>query len=222
MVVDLALEAEGLSAVPLPVSEAAGKERSALLQTCRFRWAEEGLLEMRPAGEGESNDPAGSAGGGAHVLVLSGREPEPVYWAELEERGRELGRRLGEGGERDIVLRWRPLADPGERVVLSWAIQSGAALMMEPVAAYFPGTVRWARPTVVQGTAEELAHLATELGLDGDGRESRRLRKHLRRLRALICLGGEPESEELSTWRSLDVAILHLPSPQTLSPRGLR
>ena len=65
---------------------------------------------------------------------------------------------------RDILVSGRPLSDPAEHRLLAWATLTGAAILFEPDPAAYVPAAAWARPTVFQGTAAEIAALRREAG----------------------------------------------------------
>lgn len=101
---------------------------------------------------------------------------------------------------RDIVVLSGPLDDAIERAVLSWAVMTGAAVVLEPTQGHRVATAAWVRPTVFYGTAEEIAQLRLEV-------EKERPR-WWRRLRAVLVKGAEalPDSEA-AFWRPRWVEI---------------
>jgi len=82
-------------------------------------------------------------------------------WSPEEHRQRAgaLGSRLdpapGESTRRDIVVLHRPLCEPGARLLSTWALSSGAALLIEPESEMWLSSAAWARPTVLAATADE-------------------------------------------------------------------
>lgn len=99
---------------------------------------------------------------------------------------------LGEGRERDVWLTRGALDAPGEAALALAAFAGGWAVVHEPGGEIHPATFLWARPTIVGGTEAELARL-----LDGCPRQAPRWRrgvwlaKRLRRLRAVVVIGGD-------------------------------
>lgn len=92
---------------------------------------------------------------------------------ELSAAARELGERIrGREGDpsedrraggtrpRDIVVSARSLDDPEERLLLAWALRSGAAVVLEPRREDHVATARWVRPTVFAGDVGEVEALA--------------------------------------------------------------
>jgi hypothetical protein len=62
------------------------------------------------------------------------------------------------GSQREIVVAHRPWEDPDGRSLLAWAVAAGAAILFAPSESYV-ATAAWARPTLFQGTAAEIAAL---------------------------------------------------------------
>ncbi|MEO7793950.1 MAG: hypothetical protein ABIV06_04195 [Thermoanaerobaculia bacterium] len=118
---------------------------------------------------------------------------------------------------RDVWISWRPLADPAELALARWAIETGAAILLEPGAALHPELFAWARPTVVSGSADELCALAAEIeGMAPRFLRQRWLRQRARRLR-LAVVSGEPSVADLARvearWRALSPFFAHEIAP---------
>jgi hypothetical protein len=124
-------------------------------------------------------------------------------------------------GGQEVVVTARPLAEPGERRLLSWALLAGAAVVLEPLAANLVATAAWARPTVFRGSAAELAALAAAVEADeraGLGGLVRRARRRLApnatpglplgRLHTLLATGPPGPAE--GWWRRRGVGVLRL------------
>lgn len=128
---------------------------------------------------------------------------------------------------RDVVVVGRCLAEPFERLLVSWAALTGAALILEPEAARaLPvETIRWVRPTLLHGTAAELCELQTRLlprfrRSRLVGRWLGPLRPPFDRVRAVVVLGPEPlETEAMALWRAAGARLLHLPEEPFGAPR---
>lgn len=101
---------------------------------------------------------------------------------------------------RDIVVLSGPLDDPAERAMLSWAVRTGAAVVLEPDPAHKVATAAWARPTVFHGTPEEIAGLRQWV--------QKERRRWWRRLRAVLVKGARelPAAEE-AWWQGRGVEI---------------
>jgi hypothetical protein len=101
---------------------------------------------------------------------------------------------------RDIVVLSGPLDDPAERAMLSWALMTGAAVVLEPNPVQRVATAAWIRPTVFHGTPEEIAALHQWV--------EKARQRWWRRLRAVLVKGaqGLPDSEE-AFWRQRGVEI---------------
>ncbi len=111
--------------------------------------------------------------------------------------------------------------DPGEpdgRAVLTWALEGGAALVLEPDARSLGGVAAWARPTLVAGPLRGLAALEQAARrLEEDGPVRRWLRGLRRatgaapfgRLRTVVLLGpGRMGSAALSFWLARGVGVV--------------
>jgi hypothetical protein len=114
--------------------------------------------------------------------------------------GERLQHVLGASGDREIVVLGGTLADPVERSMMSWAILTGAALVLEPDPTLRMATAAWARPTLFHGTSAEIAELRARAG------KARKGRLPFRRLRTLLVVGDLPD-EEAAFWRERGVAV---------------
>ena len=111
------------------------------------------------------------------------------------------------GAPRDVWISWRAPAGPDEQALARWAIQTGAAILVEPGPALHPELFAWARPTVVSGTVEELCALADQVeALAPRFLRRRWFRQRGARLR-LVLVEGEPAPDILARvgerWRTL-------------------
>lgn len=122
---------------------------------------------------------------------------------------RDLAGRLGPPEARDVLVVQGHLADPAERRLLAWATLTGAALLFEPDPAAYVQAAAWARPTVFQGTAAEIAALRRKAASYRAPlpRWLQRRRLPFGRLRALLPLGALP-SEETLFWTGQGVGIV--------------
>jgi hypothetical protein len=178
VLLDLALQATGAVAMPreMPSSEEDGVVRRSGEPGIVEAWVEPpAVLDLeQPAPreavwpEGLQVEEPGSATGGVVVREPDGswREISP---AELAAAARELGERIRrprpsesprDTASREIVVSARPLDDPGERLLLAWALRSGAAVVLEPRPGAHVATALWVRPTVFAGDVVELESLA--------------------------------------------------------------
>lgn len=114
---------------------------------------------------------------------------------------------------RDIVVLGGFAGSWPERLLLSWATVTGAALLCEPDAPSFVQTAVWARVTVFAGTAADLVLLRATVERDEAGFRifSRRRRPPLGRLRAVILTEGDLPAEERSFWAERGVPIRRIP-----------
>jgi hypothetical protein len=150
--------------------------------------------------------------------------------AELLARARDLEERLaraasgaaavvagarrapGTGG-REIALASFDLRYADGRIFLAWALATGAALFLEPDPHVLPGSVAWARPTLVAGEARSLG----ELGRRVRGLEERRPRLRRRRSRSVLPFGrlhlllvlgtGRLAMDDVAFWAGRGVAV---------------
>ena len=110
--------------------------------------------------------------------------------------------------EREIVVTGGRLEDPAVRRLLSWTLLSGAALVLEDDAATAVATAAWARPTVFQGDARELAALRKAVE-EVSGRSRRQL--PFGRLHTLLVLGEEElASGDCGFWQERGVHLARL------------
>lgn len=128
----------------------------------------------------------------AELRAITGRLKEALDEVDLEASG---GR---------AILATGPSLDPFHlHAVLHWCLGSSAAWVLEDHGEAFGATVKWARPTVVVASGEELERLAKEVG-------ERRTRRHLR-LRAVVGLGGEAVTlKTRKHWEALEVPLIDL------------
>ena len=103
-------------------------------------------------------------------------------------------------GERAILATGPALSPFDTQAVLTWTLWSAAAWVLEASPEAFAAAVRWARPTVVIASPEELEQLAAEVG------ERRRWRRS--RLGVVVAVGGgEAVAEARRKWQALGVAF---------------
>lgn len=117
-------------------------------------------------------------------------------------------------GERDIVVLGGFAGRWPERLLLSWATVTGAALLFEPDAPSFVQTAVWARVTVFAGTAADLVLLRAAIERDEAGFRifGRKRRRPLGRLRAVVVTEGDLPGEELAFWTERGVPVTRVPS----------
>jgi hypothetical protein len=172
---------------------------------------------------------AGLAGGvlvaelGAARRAMRRIEPGELL-AEAERLAAVLAPPDGAGGGRagrDVVVLGGSFTEPGVRRLLSWAVSTGAAVVLEPSPTGLVATAAWARPTVFRGTAGEIAALEVEARAAeaaGPTGAWRRLRRRLgrpvaapprpfRRLDDLLVVGSSPGEGALDFWRRRGVRI---------------
>jgi hypothetical protein len=160
--------------------------------------------------------------------------PEPGSLAariECAAASSEAAGRAQRPGAREIVLAHldlnRDLQDgsrrSGDEALLSWALITGAALLLEPDPRAVAGSAAWARPTLVAAGAQPLAELVRWLR----GREGRpgprwlaslrrsRTRRPFGRLRLLVVLGpGRLPVDDVPFWADRGVAVLRAEPPE--------
>ncbi|MFP3939512.1 MAG: AMP-binding protein [Thermoanaerobaculia bacterium] len=247
---DLAVQAAGSTAVPL------GEEDGGTPAGCGARLLLPGepepgdgipvaVLPAPPArgsrsGSGPEELPVRAAPG----AVRAGGATMPP--GELLDRARSLGRRLERAAAglgalrprrplpREIALASFDLRTLDGRVVLAWALDSGAALFLEPDPRAAPGAAAWARPSLIAGDARTLTTLARQV-LKPRGRErAGPVRKLLRllgradrrpprpfgRLRLLVLLGdGRLPLDDLVGWAERGVAVVRAGEDGPAEPR---
>jgi hypothetical protein len=201
---DLAVQAAGLIAV------AEGLQGQQGLQGPQGRVTVAGETVALPSWEeAERADAAGperltQGGVVADAIQLSSEELAAAA-EHLEIPAVAAGRR----DVRDILLLGGLAGSWPERLLLSWATVTGAALLFEPHAPSFVQTAVWARVTVFAGTAADLVLLRAAVERDETGfrifRRKRRL--PLGRLRAVAVTAGDLPAEERSFWAERGVSI---------------
>jgi hypothetical protein len=167
---DLAVQAAGLTPVPLaavpwPGGEAMGAAVHEL--ECAV-WVEaplEGEIRvstMAPlcARPGSLASLAMRDAAGAWHKV-----PAPAVAAAARRVGEALGETAGSRERRDIVVLGRSLGDAAGRLVAAWALEAGAAMVLEAAAERRLAAVLWARPTVVCGSRAEILELGGRLAV---------------------------------------------------------
>lgn len=127
--------------------------------------------------------------------------------------GRALQAALLPARSRDVAVLAAPLAGPA-RLLLAWAVLTGAALVLEPDPAVLAATAAWARPTVFLGDAAAVAALRARVPSPPFlARLLSRRRPPLPfgRLRALVVAGPPLPAEEATFWTARGVALLPAP-----------
>jgi hypothetical protein len=182
VILDLAIQAAGLVSVP-------GERREG------GAWVEiaGGKLNI-------SSGSSSSANAGGALVTVAG---EPVEWtaAEMVAAGERLRADIGISDTREIVVLGGALGDPVERIMLSWATLTGAAVVLEPDPALRAATAAWVRPTVFHGTPAEIADLRARVKRKGG--------LPFRRLRTVLVAGWQvlaPEDEAFWQQRGVQVA----------------
>jgi hypothetical protein len=229
LALDLALQTAGLISIPLsadlsgPAFAAALDARGAEvwiepggsepreLPAALSRWALSAWSEEGPSGLGGSRSPispsprlpAGS------VVLEDGRE---LTAADLVAAARALDALLSPATSarrgREILVSFRPLADPAERPLLAWATWTGAALLLESDRATGPASAVWARPTLFRGDAHDLAVLRRA----ASGRRLRwpgRPRLPFGRLRTIL-MDGDLSREDRDFWEGRGVRLVEM------------
>jgi hypothetical protein len=174
-----------------------------------------------PEREGPPRFPRRSGGDAGGGVVVEGAEgPRRLSAAELAAAARGLDPRLRPPGgpgrqRREILVVGRPPADPGERLLLAWALEAGAAQVLVPETQDRVALAIWARPTVFEGDAGELERLAEAAERWRPPPFSRWLRR-LRgdpaelpfgRLHTALCRAPSPP-EGMEAWRRRGVRVL--------------
>lgn len=154
MLLDLAIQAAG--AIPVPVGTVAPGD---VAPNDVDGWAERpdalDLERRSPRGPGEPEWPEIAAPGVA-VRTEAG-ELQEIPTAELIEAAGELAARMATAPTAgNIWVSARPLDDPMERLLMAWALPTGAAVVLEPRPGSLVPTAAWARPTVFAGDAAEI------------------------------------------------------------------
>jgi len=170
VLLDLAIQAAG--AVPVPVSPRSSEwasESAPERPEGMDGWVEPPAVldPERPAPreavwpEGLPVDPPAGVGvrepGGA-VREISA----PALAAAARELAQRIGSRERDVPSREIVVSARPLDNPEERLLLAWALRTGAAVVLEPRPESHVVTARWVRPTVFAGDVTEVVALGRE------------------------------------------------------------
>jgi hypothetical protein len=111
---------------------------------------------------------------------------------------RDLGR-----SRREVLVLPAGLPEPADRVLLTWSLLAGAALVLEPEPAAVVGTALWARPTLFYGDPPRLA--AFRRAAAGAPRAA------LRRLHSLVVTGPAPlAAGDVAFWQARGVAVVPL------------
>ena len=118
-----------------------------------------------------------------------------------------------ERGRRDVMVLGGCAGSWPERLLLSWATVTGAALLLEPDAPAFVQTAVWARVTVFAGTAADLVLLRAAVERDEAGFRifGRKRRLPFGRLRAVAVTEGDLPVEERAFWRERGVLVTQIP-----------
>lgn len=236
---DLAIQAAGCAAVPLGEGEAsatAGCGARLLLPgevDPEERIPAVALPEAPARGRAAVAVPEELAARAARAAVRA--DGDTMSSAELLERSRGLGRRLERAAAglgavrpsppaaREIALASFDVRLRDGRVFLAWALDSGAALFLEPDPRAVPGAAAWARPTLVAGDSRVLTVLARQvLKAPGPrrggpfqklwklmGRADPSPARPFGRLRLLVLLGpGRLPLDDLVGWAERGVAVV--------------
>lgn len=192
---DLAVQAAGLIAVPLSEGQP-GQVAVAGKAVALPSWEE--------AERGGADEPERLTQGG---MVAGGIEISSEELAVAAER-LEIPA-VATGDARDVLVLGGFAGSWPERLVLSWATVTGAALLFEPHAPSFVQTAVWARVTVFAGTAADLVLLRAAVERDEAAFRifGRKRRRPLGRLRAVAVTAGDLPVEERSFWAERGVSI---------------
>ncbi len=173
-----------------------------------------GAAWVRRAGGGEAGAEPGARIEGQGALLAAARTLDGRVAACLAATAPSSLRRRP---RREIALASFDLAEADGRTILSWALLSGAALVLEPDPRSLGGVAAWARPTLVAGPLRGLE------ALEQTGRrlEERRLARWARRLgrrapgrpfgrlRTVVLLGtGRLGAASLSYWLERKVGVV--------------
>jgi hypothetical protein len=203
-ILDLAIQAAGLVAVPVldPAARAPGD-----------LWLEAGELG---ALDSAALDGLPRPGGG---VALGGRILSAAALAAAAGIvDREVRAAPPRRGPREILVSFRPLADPAERASIAWAWATGAALLLEPFV-HALTSVAWARPTLFAGPAAEIRWLRTAAESAVAHRPWRRRALPFGRLRLLLVTGAESlDSREAAWWQERGTRIAPFPDPFPPAP----
>ena len=120
-----------------------------------------------------------------------------------------LAARLGSSRRRRIALVVGALADPGLRLWQSWALRSGAALVLVGATEQTAWSLAWSRPTVACLPVEALEPVRAAMQ---SAMKPRRLRRQLARLEHLL-VAGPPPAAEVAAWGEVGVTVEALPEP---------
>ena len=137
--------------------------------------------------------------------------------SDLLAAARALEATLPPAPRRDVAVLAAPLAGPlagPARLLLAWAVLTGAALVLEPDPAALAATAAWARPTVFLGDAAAIAALRARV--PPPSRFARLLSRRrsalpFGRLRALVVAGPPLPEAEAAFWSARGVRMLDLP-----------
>lgn len=221
LALDLALAAAGFAPLPLPPQPWPPEDEPLAAPPL----TELAISPAPESGGGPGAELAALADASAHggAVVRSGGEPVRLTADALGARARAALAPLGEPPAGDVIVLGAPLFVASERLLFTWAALAGAAVVLEPSAAARAETVRWVRPTLLHGTAAELADVFSA----GSPRPRRRWRARFvsgsaparlappfDRVRGVLVFGAEPLPAALEApWREAGVPVLELPAP---------
>jgi hypothetical protein len=225
---DLALQAAGLTAVPIARDVAFGTH-AALTAVLQANGCV-GWVGIR--GEQGPELPAGVTGLrvpwelSSYPNSFSAAKTDLSHFGLLAAAARlaaELppDRRLGRS-RREVLVFGGRLDDRDDRVLLTWALLAGAAVLLEPEPAAVIPTAVWARVTLFHGDAARLAALRRAVEQEREPLGARLLRRFgrrrsipqrpLGRLHTLVATGATPlPAPECAFWTERGVTIVRLP-----------
>lgn len=186
MALDLAIQAAGL--VSMPVTDLSNLKAAQAWASPAGTAGPEGLEHVALPGWEVARAaafPDRPAGG----VWVDGEITQEELIAEAERLQQVIG-----GEERQIVVAGRPPERWPDRALLAWATVAGAAVLLSPDPASLVSSALWARATVFQGSAAEVAALRRAL-------EPKPPR--FWRLRVVLC--DEPVEEGF--WRERGVQV---------------
>ncbi len=173
-----------------------------------------GSVLVRAAGEGAGTVDRAWRTESQEALLAAGRTLAGRVAACLEAVASVRSRRKD---RREVALASFDLAEPDGRALLAWALESGAALVLEPDPRSLGGVAVWARPTLVAGplrglaALEQVARRLEQRRVTGWLRRlgRRRPRRSFGRLRTVVLLGpGRIGASALSYWLEREVGVV--------------
>lgn len=207
---DLAIQAAGLVSVPLAEEGEAREEGVVTIGGEAVPLGPWNPAASQPAGLPQPGGGAVLAGGGAYARQVGAGG----LAAAAERIAQEIAAAAPLRERHEILVSYRPLSDPLERALISWAASTGAAVLLEPFPLSALASIAWARPTLFAGTTEEISRLRAAAG--PSRRPWRRRKLPFGRLRLVLAAGSQPlPPEEAAYWEERGVRVVEI-DPQTL------